>query len=219
MKKDKILTCLTCKAFVNAEEINNYTIEIHDEYPLATTNGEMLITFNKYSFFKCPKCFKPLVTCTEYDNEPSSEDKLTILYPTSNKTISSEVPTYIKKAFDEAILCFNSNAFTASVIMCRKTVEGICKERGIEKNTLQKKLEIMKEEGIIDQNLYDWANILRLAGNDAAHDLDVVFDIADAQDIVDFTYAIIDYIFTYRKKFESFKKRRQKQENEEKIKG
>jgi hypothetical protein len=52
-------------------------------------------------------------------------------------------------------------------------------------------------------------------------DLDIIFDEVDAQDSIDFTYALIDYLFTYKKAFELFKQRRQKlklnkEKNEEK---
>lgn len=196
-----ILNCLNCKAFVDAIEVADYKNEITDDYELSRT-------FKEYKFLKCPICSNPFLTHSLFNDDIMSSYKSSVLYPTPNKTITSEVATYIKIAFEEAQLCFENRAFTACVIMCRKTVEGICKEYNIENENLYKKLKLMKEQGIIDQNLYDWADTLRLAGNDAAHDLNVTFAFEDAQDIIDFTYAIIEYVFTYRKKFELFKQRK-----------
>ena len=207
-----ILHCLTCKALVDAKQIAEDTRETTDmDFPEATYDGTLLRTYIQYTFLKCPKCFNPFLTKRVYSNDDSClYDIFLTLYPISPKAINSEINIYIKKAFEEALLCFDTSAYTACVILCRKTIEGICKEYNIEKGNLSKKLIELKNQGVIDDNLYDWADALRIAGNDAAHDLDVTFSRKDAQDIIDFTYAIIDYIFTYRKKFQLFKKRKDK---------
>ena len=213
------LNCLRCKADVVAEEVQSYNFR-EEEF------DECLHTFK---LLKCPHCGRPFLIEQVYDTSVfysdddfcTSDVKEEILYPKLDKNINSKLPKYIDHAFKEAQKCFKCHAFTASVIMCRKTLEGICKEYKIEKGNLQKKLENMKKNKIIDDNLWEWADTLRLAGNDAAHDLDIIFDKVDAQDSIDFTYALIDYIFTYRKAFELFKQRRQKfklnkEKNEEK---
>jgi Domain of unknown function (DUF4145) len=211
-----ILYCFNCNARVHPTEKGNYIVDITDEEPDRIDRyGEEIRTYKKYTFLQCSNCSKPIIAYFVYDNDtddyPDHDSEPLILYPTSNKIINSEVSNSIKNAFEEALLCFEIRAFTACVIMCRKTVEGICKENNIEKGNLKNKLEIMKNEGIIDQNLFDWADTLRLSGNDAAHDLDITFSWEDAQDIIDFTYAIVEYIFTYRKKFQQFKERKNNQ--------
>lgn len=212
-----LLNCLTCKALVDAKEIANYQDEItdDDDYQHISSGDELLRTFQKYIFFKCPRCSKPFVTSLILDNDYRNE--FIILYPTHNKLINSEISSSIKNAFDEALRCFENGIFTACVLMCRKTIEGICKEHNIEKYNLKDKLIAMKEQGLIDENLFDWADILRLYGNNAAHDLDIIFSSEDAQDIIDFTYAIIEYVFSYRKKFELFKERNNKRDKNKKI--
>jgi hypothetical protein len=47
-------------------------------------------------------------------------------------------------------------------------------------------------------------------GNEAAHGVDVVISPEDARDTLECTEALIEYVFTYRDKFEEFKKRRAK---------
>ena len=71
----------------------------------------------------------------------------------------------------------------------------------------------MKAEGKIDERLYDWADMLRLVGNEAAHDIHVEVSKDDAGDILDFTNAIVDYIFSFNDKFLEFKNRRQQNES------
>ncbi len=70
------------------------------------------------------------------------------------------------------------------------------------------RLESLRKNGHIDQKLLTWADELRLIGNDAAHDLDIVIEQVDAQDALEFVEAILMYAFSLTLKFEEFKKRR-----------
>jgi len=52
---------------------------------------------------------------------------------------------------------------------------------------------------------------LRISGNEAAHDIKIGFSHEDARDILDFTIAILDFIYSYKIKFELFKSRKERQ--------
>jgi hypothetical protein len=56
----------------------------------------------------------------------------------------------------------------------------------------------------------EWDDALRLAGNEAAHDVNVTISGDDARDMLEFTSAILDYLFSFWDKFERFRKRRQR---------
>jgi hypothetical protein len=45
-------------------------------------------------------------------------------------------------------------------------------------------------------------------GNEAAHEVGTGISPEDARDVADFTHALLEYVFTFREKFERFKKRR-----------
>ncbi len=92
--------------------------------------------------------------------------------------------------------------------MCRKTLEGICAAHGIEERNLSASLKKMKEQALIDDRLFEWSDALRVVGNEAAHGVKVAISQADAKDAIEFTNAILDYLFSYRDRFEKFKKRR-----------
>jgi hypothetical protein len=102
-----------------------------------------------------------------------------------------------------------SKAYTAAAIMCRKTLEGICAAHNAESRNLAQSLKVLRDNETIDRRLFEWAEELRLFGNEAAHDVNVTITASDAQDIVDFTRALIEYVFTFRDRFESFKQRRE----------
>jgi hypothetical protein len=54
--------------------------------------------------------------------------------------------------------------------------------------------------------------------NEAVHDVDFVASREDAKDTIEFTEALIAYVFTYRHKFDEFKKRRAKAASAPKVK-
>lgn len=190
-----LLDCKYCEAVVDAQPLKSY--EYFD--PEGGVHG-------KYSFLKCPKCENPFVTLQE--NYGKGWDDPVRIHPSPDTRVNPNLPLPIRTAYEEASLCIKSKAYTASAIMCRKTLEGICAEHGITGGNLVTKLKKMKDKGIIENRLYEWADELRISGNEAAHDVKITIAAEDAKDILDFTNALLEYIFTFRDKFEQYKKRR-----------
>jgi hypothetical protein len=93
--------------------------------------------------------------------------------------------------------------------MCRKTLEGICDVHEISSGNLKSRLEKMKDKGIIEARLFEWAEELRISGNEATHDVNTTISKFDAIDIIEFTNALLEYVFTFNDKFNKFKKRRE----------
>lgn len=94
--------------------------------------------------------------------------------------------------------------------MAGRAVEGICRHFSTKGSYLRGGLKELKERGIIDSRLYEWGEALRGERNRASHAEDTTISTHDAEDILSFTYAIVDYVFLLTKKFEAFKKRKAK---------
>ena len=75
-------------------------------------------------------------------------------------------------------------------------------------NSLFKRLQDLKERSIIDGKLLNWADGLRVIGNDAAHDLDIVISESEAKDALQFVEALIMYVFQLCRRFNEFQRRR-----------
>ena len=148
-----ILECKSCEALVNAEFVAKYDAD--DEL------------FTTYSFFKCPKCRSPFLTDEDLISSSSC------LYPRPDTRVNPNLPAPLKAAYEEASSCFKSKAYTATAIMCRKTLEGICSEHGTTGRSLVSSLRELKDKGIIEKRLYEWADALRISGNEAAHGVTV----------------------------------------------
>lgn len=122
--------------------------------------------------------------------------------------MNPKAPRPVQVALDEAFRCYRTRAYTAAVIMCRKTLEGVCASHGVNAKSLAGMLKAMQTTGLIDNRLFEWSDALRVAGNEAAHGVGTTVSQQDARDLLDFTTAIIDYLFSYRDQFEKFRTRR-----------
>jgi Domain of unknown function (DUF4145) len=198
-----LLDCKDCGAVVNAEEIGSYS-DMPDDDPDQFGN----LFCSKYTFARCPVCDSALLA--RQDGLGGDEwDKPVRIFPPRDREFSSAVPEDIVRTFTEARTCFRAKAYTAAAIMCRKTLEGICSVHGAKSSgTLAAQLKKLKENGTIENRLFEWAEELRTMGNEAAHGVEVVIAPQDARDTLEFTEALVEYIFTYRDKFEAFRKRR-----------
>jgi hypothetical protein len=122
--------------------------------------------------------------------------------------ISLAIPGSIRLAYEEARTCFRAKAYTATAIMCRKTLEGIAEEHKVTIRNLASALKEMKDKGVIESRLYEWADALRISGNEAAHGVSTSISPQDAKDILEFTNALLEYVFTFQERFKQFKERR-----------
>ena len=191
-----VIECGMCDTFVDAKVLASYGYNPDEGPP-----GE-------YTFLRCPKCSGPAVVVQEdYGDGLDSPFRV---YPAQEDRLSFSIPEPIRNAYGEAWRCHRAKAFTAAAIMCRKTLEAICVAHGGTSKNLFNALKELKDKGVIENRLYDWADALRISGNEAAHDVAVTVSSEDARDLMEFTKALLEYVFTFRDKFEQFKKRRTK---------
>lgn len=192
-----LLECKYCEAVVDAKLLNSYDI-IDDEEGIPY----------RYSFLRCPKCSSPFLAYQ--NNYGDGWDEPSRLFPPKEKQVNPSLPEPIRNAYKEALSAFKAKAYTASAIMCRKTLEGICSVHGMKAKSLALAIKELKSKGIIESRLFEWAEALRISGNEAAHDVGTTISAQDARDIVEFTDALLEYVFTFKDKFNEFIERRKK---------
>ena len=119
------------------------------------------------------------------------------------------MPGSIANSYAEAAKSLRAAAPIATAIMCRRTLEGICKHFGATGRNMPTMLNDLATKGKLDARLHEWANdVLRTLGNDAAHNVEAVISQDDARDALEFTKALIQNLFVLQRAFEAFKKRR-----------
>ncbi len=190
-------------------------------YCKVTTEVEILASSDLYvdailrtertTFVRCLKCANTYLVFQSSDDdfENDLEDPY-ILYP-PQVSLGGAIPEHLRDIFLEAHTCFKAKAYSAAILMCRKTLEGIVEENEIPVRNLSSALKEMKDKGIIENRLYEWADTLRISGNEAAHNTKSKIASQDVEDILDFTHALLEYIFTFQEKFDKFKERRRAQ--------
>jgi hypothetical protein len=191
-----LVDCETCEARVDAAVL-------HQEEVWEPELG--MDTPERYTLVRCRACASVMLAREEYlvqDWEPPVR-----VYPALRKA-SWSLPTDIRVSFEETLAVLAARAYTATAMMCRRTLEGVCVNQGADGATLQAMLGDLKQKGVIEQRLYDWADSLRDAGNGAAHDVDETVSAEDARDLVDLTEAVLQYVFTFQAKYNRFKQRR-----------
>jgi hypothetical protein len=194
-----IIDCPHCQAFVEAEEAGQFSYPYSKESPPG-----------RYVLLKCRRCESPILILQDNEGNLAEGDIWgvpTRIYPQPELRVNPKAPVSIRSALEEAFACYRARAFTAAAIMCRKTLEGVCEAHGINERGLMQSLRKMHDGHLIDNRLLQWSDMLRIAGNEAAHGVNALFSAEDARDIIDFTIGIIDYLFSYRDQFEKFKTR------------
>ncbi|MCY7275814.1 MAG: DUF4145 domain-containing protein [Phormidesmis sp. CAN_BIN44] len=195
--KTMIVDCKDCDARVDGRVIGSY--EYHDKGQSPPTRITLL---------QCSRCQHPILS-REEELWSNSWSKPETVYPCEGDTLNPNLPEEIQATIREARSCFfHARAYAATAIMCRKALDGLCTIHNITAPNLDKKLNKLKEQGLIEGSLFEWANELRLIGNEAAHDITSQISGEDARDLLEFTEAIVDYVIVFRDRFERFKNRR-----------
>ena len=153
----------------------------------------------KYSLVKCPDCNEPILL------------KSGLVYEINQFVWA--IPEKLRHALIECLKCYRISSFDATALMCRKVLEMFCVLKGVKirGSNLKTAIHKLRENDIINEQLFAWAESLRDIGNKAAHDIDTNFTSQDAKDILDFTIAILDFTYSFKEKFEKFQLRNKKQ--------
>lgn len=202
------IRCSNCERFVAGVVRGGYSV--NDDW------SEL-----RYTLVSCPDCSDPFVLQHEGNETHDYNDcRYTdwgpprVIFPADPGALDSSVPENIARSYLEARDVFiQCSGYTASAIMCRRTLEGICKHLGADGRNLKSKLDNLHKKALIDERIHQWADyVLRGLGNEAVHDVDQVISREDAEAALDFTKAIIEYLFVFQAAFDRFKERREKKD-------
>ena len=96
--------------------------------------------------------------------------RLVLCYPAELKEFDPDrLPDTVRECIEEAIKCHAQGCYRATALMVRKTLEELCQDRKALGANLFERIESLRKQIIISQDLIDGAHELRFLGNDAAH--------------------------------------------------
>lgn len=165
----------------------------------------------RWSFVVCIPAQHPmLVLQNEYYGIPFDEDIPWRAYPPQDRVLSAEIPAALRRELEEARTCFKAKAYSATVVMSGRVIEGVCAEFGASARSLDQSLQKMRDEGHIDGKLADWAHLLRGVRNAGAHfdESKPPIERQDAADALAFSEALLDYLFVLKARFDQLRDRR-----------
>lgn len=165
----------------------------------------------EWSLLQCDNCrlASVQVRCDYSGPNGFGDDEPTVVFPQKRRAaLAYEVPKSIRSQWEEASQCFDAKAYTAAVVMVRRALEATCAEHGVKERTLAASLRSLKEKDLINGTLVEWADALRVLGNEGAHYTGKAVNREDAEDALAFADALIDYMYVLRLRFDQFKHRR-----------
>lgn len=121
--------------------------------------------------------------------------------------LDSSIPEAARRDIKDAKKCFDQSIYSAAAVLCGRALERLIKEK-VGEYMIGRGIAELKNKGVIDQKLYDWAEALRKERNIGAHASSEETTKENAQDIIDFTIAIFDYVYTLTEKYERYRARK-----------
>ena len=165
----------------------------------------------RYSLALCTGCDVPFVA-VEYEEEVdgpySAFSAPIVVWPSRHRELSMSIPAGVRGVLEEARTCFGAKAFSAAVVMVRRTLEGLCQDLGVQGQNLHQALRTLADRRLLDDRLIEWAQSLKAIGNVGAHYSAETISRLDAQDALELAEAILDYVYVFTAKYEAFKTRR-----------
>ena len=160
-----------------------------------------------YFLVECSSCKQPLFgKAFVFQNERNDYEwsNAERLWPAPAATeISSSIPEAARRDIKDAQKCLSHGIHSAAAVLCGRALERLIKEKA-GANMIAKGLAELKSKGIIDERLFSWAEALRKERNIGAHASDQDTTKENAQDVIDFTIAIFDYVYTLSEKYEKY---------------
>lgn len=157
----------------------------------------------EYTFAFCETCNYPSLFIREDDGTENGfdSDNYYKIYPSNERHFGSQLPTLIRTSYEDAVKCEIEKIPTACVVMVGRTLEAICKEHVPNSPSIFKGLEEMKRQGIISEEIFNWAQNLRVLRNAGAHATNVDITNQESTEALDFLQAIMEILYHLRPRF------------------
>lgn len=139
--------------------------------------GPVCSVLDTYAFLIC-KCPRQLCDAF-FVNYDRVNRHVTQVFPypkTTSTNFHNAIPGSIREDFAEAKRCYFAEAFKGVVVLCRRIMQSIAKDKGIKEEKLYNAIDEMMSKGLITKNLCDAAHEIRHFGNFGAHPQDDQLD-------------------------------------------
>jgi hypothetical protein len=186
----------------NCETSRSFSILTQHVLPFAGPPEE-------YTFAKCDTCDIPCVFLREDMGDGFEHDGYWRMFPAQARHLTFAIPAIVRTSYEEAQKCEIAHAWIACAAMVGRALEAVCRDFDPTIKTMFAALKAMLDQGVISQELYDWANQLRVIRNYAAHAAGGQVSESDAKEGFDFLQSILEIYYDLRPRFAKMKARQQ----------
>jgi hypothetical protein len=185
-----IIECDVCATVVETDEVACYDC----------TNGEENST-KRQILVKCRRCNNTMLTMQDnIGNVLSGDvwDSPVRLWPLRETQLNTNIPDYINEIYEEALKCFCAKAYSATIILSKKTLKCISKNMGINEKDLASSLKMMKKKNIINDELYIWADKIGFLSDEKNLEDSEKNSFEQSKDVIDFLDALLKCTYSIK---------------------
>lgn len=143
--------------------------------------------YNYWRIYICHRCNRPTFFDDEHKKIPGS--------PYGRKV--DNVPKEVDSLYNEARDCTSVNAFTASVLCCRKLLMNIAVSKGAKEGlNFTEYVEYLSDKGFVPPDGKEWVDHIRKKGNEATHEI-AIMKREDAQELITFLEMLLKFIYEF----------------------
>lgn len=149
----------------------------------------------------CNSCLQPVLV----QNSGMS------IFPTPLPSpVDNRIPVPMHQDLVEAKQCFSVGAFRGTAVMARRAIQNACLNKGAKKGDLVNQINELQQQGIITNDIKEWATAVRWIGNDAAHPNKDEVTKEDAEDVLHLAEQFLHVLYVTPALFEAQKMKRNK---------
>lgn len=175
------------------------------------TNDEDWDSWYQAVLVRCPSCKEAVFATRPMEPSDSGPDldwgNARRAWPHPEEYLDWAIPQRVRKSLEQARKCVNAGTYLAAAVMVRRALEAIANHFDAPDRALPARIEMLKDKGVIDARMFEWAQALRRHGNLGAHDSEGDVSEQDARDLLEFAETMCEYIFVLTKKFNDFQAR------------
>jgi hypothetical protein len=103
----------------------------------------------------------------------------------------------VSSLYNEARDCYSKNAFTATVLSCRKLLMHIAVSKGAEEGkSFIEYVEYLSSKGYVPPDAKSWVDHIRTKGNEANHEI-VIMSEEEAKDLISFAEMLLKLVYEF----------------------
>lgn len=161
----------------------------HCQSPLASNKGfrREIRGAGWWYIYICHHCNCPTFFDLENNQIPGS--------PYGRKV--ENVPKEVDALYNEARNCTSVNAFTASVLCCRKLLMNIAVSKDAKEGlNFTEYVEYLSDRGFVPPDGKEWVDHIRKKGNEATHEI-AIMKREDAEELITFLEMLLKFIYEF----------------------